>query len=68
MFASKRSDCVILNGYLFSSLQLCILYSSLREQVIQELHGDNHLKGRDKTLAMISSDYYWFKLISDVAH
>jgi hypothetical protein len=63
---SKRSDCVILNGYLFHGLQLCIPYSSLREQIIRELHGEGHF-GRDKTLTFVSSDYYWPKLTSDVA-
>jgi hypothetical protein len=64
--AGKRSDYVILNGYLFRGSQLCIPDSSLREQIIRELHGEGHF-GRDKTLALISSDYYWPKLTSDVA-
>jgi hypothetical protein len=63
---SKCSDYVILNGYLFCGLQLCISDSSLREQIILELHGEGHF-GRDKTLALVSSDYYWPKLTSDVA-
>ena len=53
----KRNDYVTLNGYLFRGLQLCIPDSSLREQIIRELHGEGHF-GRDKTLALVSSDYY----------
>lgn len=53
------------NGYLFRGLQLCIPYCSLREQIIRELHSWGHF-GRDKTFALISSDYYWPKLTSDV--
>ncbi|GLT54897.1 hypothetical protein SLA2020_280560 [Shorea laevis] len=64
--AGKRSDYILLNGYLFRGSQLCIPDSSLREQIIRELHGEGHF-GRDKTLALISSDYYWPKLTSDVA-
>jgi len=63
---SKRNDYVILNGYLFCGLQLCIPDNSLREQIIRELHGEGHF-GRKKTLALVSSDYYWPKLTNDVA-
>ncbi|KAE8729552.1 hypothetical protein F3Y22_tig00003518pilonHSYRG00008 [Hibiscus syriacus] len=38
-----------------------------QEQIISELHNEGHF-GRDKTLALISSDFYWPKLTSDVAH
>jgi hypothetical protein len=38
---SKRNDFVILNGYLFRGLQLCILDSSLREHIILELHRES---------------------------
>ena len=65
VFVGKRNDYVTLNGYLFRGLQLCILDSSLREQIIRELHGEGHF-GRDKTLALVSLDYYWPKLTSDV--
>jgi hypothetical protein len=52
VFVSKRNDYVILNGYLFLGLQLCIPDSSLSEQIIQELHREGHF-GRDKTLALV---------------
>lgn len=38
----------------------------LQRQVI-ELHEEGHF-GRDKTLALVLSDYYWLKLTWDVAH
>ncbi|XP_022842142.1 uncharacterized protein LOC111365867 [Olea europaea var. sylvestris] len=48
-------------------IRLCISDCSLRQQIISELHNEGH-SGRDKTLALVSSDYYWPKLSSDVAH
>ncbi|KAE8672958.1 putative CCCH-type zinc finger family protein [Hibiscus syriacus] len=62
-----RHDFVLHNGYLFRGLQLCIPNCSLRQQIISELHNEGHF-GRDKTLALISYDFYWPKLTSDVAH
>ncbi|KAE8696147.1 putative CCCH-type zinc finger family protein [Hibiscus syriacus] len=62
-----RHDFVLHNGYLFRGLQLCIPDCSLRQQIISELHNEGHF-GRDKTLALISSEFYWPKLTSDVAH
>ncbi|KAE8664910.1 G-box-binding factor 3 [Hibiscus syriacus] len=62
-----RHDFVLHNGYLFRGLQLCIPDCSLRQQIISELHNEGHF-GRDKTLALISYDFYWPKLTSDVAH
>jgi hypothetical protein len=60
-------DFILHDGYLFRGLQLCIPDCSLRQQIISELHNEGHFR-RDKTLALISSDYYWPKLTSDVAH
>ncbi|KAE8728830.1 hypothetical protein F3Y22_tig00004072pilonHSYRG00287 [Hibiscus syriacus] len=62
-----RHDFVLHNGYLFRGLQLCIPDYSLRQQIISELHNKGHF-GRDKTLALISFDFYWPKLTSDIAH
>jgi len=62
-----RSDFILHNGYLFRGLQLCIPDCSLRQQIISELHNEGHF-GCDKTLVLISSNYYWPKLTSDVAH
>ena len=61
-----RHDFLLHNGYLFRGLQLCIPDCSVRQQIISELHNEGHF-GRDKTLALISSTYYWPKLTNDVA-
>jgi len=63
----KRHDFVVHNGYLLRGLQLCIPDYSFRQQIIRELHSEGDF-GRDKTLALISSDYYCPKLTNDVAH
>jgi hypothetical protein len=38
---------------------------SLRDQIRRELYGQGHF-GWDKTLALVSADYYWPKLTGDV--
>nr|XP_048324643.1 uncharacterized protein LOC125420995 [Ziziphus jujuba var. spinosa] len=49
------------DDYLFKGTKLCLPNTSLREQVIWELHGggatDNF--GRDKTIAMVEDQFYW---------
>lgn len=50
---------------MFQGLQLCIPDCSLRQQIVSVLHNEGHF-GRDKTLALITADYYWSKISSDV--
>ncbi|XP_022891767.1 uncharacterized protein LOC111406609 [Olea europaea var. sylvestris] len=42
-------------------------FGKIIQEIISELHNKGHF-GRENTLALISSDYYWPKLSSDVAH
>ncbi|GKE84364.1 putative nucleotidyltransferase, ribonuclease H, partial [Tanacetum coccineum] len=46
------------NGFLFKGNQLCIPDSSLRLQIIKELHGEGHV-GRDRTLQLVQTSYFW---------
>ena len=55
-------------GFLFKRDKLCIPESSLRKLLVQEAHGGalmGHF-GRDKTLDMLSTHYYWPKMKRDV--
>ena len=56
------------DGYLFKGKQLCIPRSSMRENIIRELHSSGlagHF-GKDKTLALIKDKYYWPKIKRDI--
>ena len=54
----KRFDSLIHDDFLFKGNQLCILDSSLRLRVIQELHNEGHM-GRDKTMKLVTDSYFW---------
>jgi hypothetical protein len=57
----KRDNYVLLNGYLFHDLQLYVPIFSLREHIIHELYCMGHFR-QDKTLALVSINFYWPKL------
>lgn len=61
----ERTDFLLQDGFLFHGLQLCIPMSSLRFQIIQELHNEGHV-GRDRTLHLVSSSYFWPSMRKEV--
>ena len=58
-------DFTLHDGFLFKGLCLCIPESSLRLKIIQELHNEGHV-GRDRTLHLASSSYFWPSMRRDV--
>lgn len=58
-------DFTLHDGFLFKGLRLCIPESSLRLKIIQELHNEGHV-GRDRTLHLASSSYFWPSMHRDV--
>ncbi|GJV49855.1 RNA-directed DNA polymerase [Tanacetum coccineum] len=57
-----------LDGYLFKGALLCIPLCSLREAIVLEGHAGGlagHF-GRDKTLALLSEQFYWPKMEHDI--
>lgn len=59
-------DFTLHDGFLFKGLRLCIPESSLRLKIIQELHNEGYV-GRDRTLHLATSSYFWPSMRRDVA-
>jgi transposase InsO family protein len=48
----------LVDGFLFKGNLLCIPDCSLRQRLISEIHNEGHF-GRDKTMHLVSSTYFW---------
>ncbi|KAG7552856.1 Reverse transcriptase domain [Arabidopsis thaliana x Arabidopsis arenosa] len=62
---NNSSEYLVVDGFLFHGIKLCIPDCSLRLQVIRELHGEGHI-GRDRTLKLVAESYFWPTLRRDV--
>lgn len=64
---NKRYDFSLVDGFIFKDNRLCVPESSLRLQIIKELHGEGerHI-GRDRTLKLVTDSYFWPTLRRDV--
>nr|GEV91648.1 putative reverse transcriptase domain-containing protein [Tanacetum cinerariifolium] len=58
LMTMQKTNFVMHDGFLFKGNQLSIPESSLRLQIIKELHGEGHV-GRDRTLQLVQASYFW---------
>lgn len=56
---------ILVDGFLFKGLQLCVPECSLRRQLIEELHGARHV-GRDRSIDLVLHSYFWPTVRRDV--
>ena len=63
--AGESRDYTLHDGFLFRGVRLCVPDCSLRLQLISETHGEGHV-GRDRTLHLLTSSYFWPALRRDV--
>ncbi|GJX18060.1 putative nucleotidyltransferase, ribonuclease H [Tanacetum coccineum] len=56
--AGEKLNFFLHDGFLFKGNQLCIPDSSLRLQIIKELHDEGHV-GCDRTLQLVQASYFW---------
>nr|GEX45500.1 putative reverse transcriptase domain-containing protein [Tanacetum cinerariifolium] len=56
--SGEKTYFVLHDGFLLKGNRLCIPDSSLRLQIIKELHGEGHV-GRDRTLQLVQASYFW---------
>ncbi|PKU79208.1 RNA-directed DNA polymerase [Dendrobium catenatum] len=64
-----QQDFTVQQGFLFKGNNLCIPESSWRPQLIKKLHGGGLAAhaGRDRTLELLQSRFFWPRLWRDVA-
>ena len=63
-----QSEYFMQDDYLFKGKQLCIPLSSIRENIVRELHNNGltgHF-GNDNMLSLIKDKYNWVKMENDI--
>jgi hypothetical protein len=65
---SQWVEYLILDGLLFKGSQLCILKSSMRENILKEKHSGGLARhfGHEKTFSQLNNLYYWPGMRIDV--
>lgn len=60
-----HSEYTLQDGFLFKGIRLCVPDCSLRLRIIEEIHSEGHV-GRDRTLHLVATNYFWPTLRRDV--